>query len=228
MTFSLRNLKTPAFAPSILTADFGRLADEIQAAEAAGVDLIHLDVMDGSFVPNISFGPLVVQAVRTLTKLPLDVHLMIEEPERYIEAFADAGADVISIHAEATRHTHRVIEMIASANCQAGIAINPGTPVSAIRELIPLVDLILVMTVNPGFGGQEFLLETQNKILTARQAIDEFDYNALVEVDGGINAESISYAYDTGADIFVCGSSLFNDDQPIDVALQELRTAIGL
>jgi ribulose-phosphate 3-epimerase len=227
MTLSLRNLQAPAFAPSILTADFGQLANEIQAAEAAGVDLIHLDVMDGSFVPNLSFGPLVVEAVRKVTKLPLDVHLMIEQPERYIDAFASAGADVITIHVEATRHTHRAIEMIGSSGCNAGIALNPGTPVSAVSELIALVDLVLVMTVNPGFGGQAFLNEMQSKISSARQKIDSFDSEALLEVDGGIKAETIADAFRAGAEVFVCGSSLFNDEVPIEEALKRLRAAIG-
>lgn len=227
MAFSLQSLASPAIAPSILTADLGRLNHEIESAEQAGVDLIHLDVMDGNFVPNISFGPLVVNAVRQSTSLPLDVHLMIEQPERYIGEFAEAGADVITIHSEATLHTHRAIQQIRSHGCQAGIAINPGTPVSAIHELIPLVDLVLVMTVNPGFGGQAFLPEMLKKIVMARYAIDAKDTDVRIEVDGGINADTISDARESGADMFVCGSSLFNPEHPISESLQLLRNAIA-
>jgi ribulose-phosphate 3-epimerase len=173
MSETVLNLKRPAIAPSILTADFGRLAEQIEAAQSAGVDAIHLDVMDGHFVPNISFGPGVVASIRKETRLLLDAHLMIEYPERYVEAFVDAGADIITIHSEATPHPHRVIQQIKQQEAGAGIAINPATSLSAIEELIEIVDLVLVMSVNPGFGGQTLIPSTLHKIERLRVFLND-------------------------------------------------------
>lgn len=228
MKHSVTSLHVPAIAPSILTADFGRLQAQIEEAEAAGVDLIHLDVMDGNFVPNISFGPLAISAVNDVTTLPLDVHLMIDRPERYIDAFADAGADIISIHAEATPHPHRVIQQIRSREIDAGIAINPATPLDAVEELLPEVDLVLLMTVNPGFGGQSFIPNMLDKISRLRSMLSaRNDSNVRIEVDGGITRETIGTARDAGADLFVCGSSVYNQREPVRASVAALRDALG-
>jgi ribulose-phosphate 3-epimerase len=227
MGFSIRDVQIPAIAPSILTADFGALRNDIEAAEQAGVDMIHLDVMDGHFVPNISFGPLVVEAVRECTDLPLDIHLMISEPERYIDAFVGAGADIVTIHAEATPHVHRAVQQIRNNGSHAGVAINPGTSLTAIEELIDLVDLVLVMTVNPGFGGQAFLPEMVGKIERLRRMIDSRGSKARIEVDGGIKPDTIVAARDAGAELFVCGSSVFNRDQSVAEAMKQLTDALG-
>lgn len=227
MGLSELNLNTPALAPSILTADFGALRDQIREAEYSGVDAIHLDVMDGHFVPNISFGPLVVSAVRSITELPLDVHLMIERPERYIDAFADAGADIITVHVEATAHIHRALQQIHAAGKHAGVAINPGTTLASIEELIPVVDMILVMSVNPGFGGQTFIPETLGKLRRLRSMIEQReDSRILIEVDGGIKAGNILEAHQAGAEVFVCGSSVFNEHESVNASVSRLRGAL--
>lgn len=228
MDRSLASIRTPAIAPSILTADFGRLRAQIQEAEAAGVELIHLDVMDGTFVPNISFGPVIVSAVREMTTLPLDVHLMIEQPERYIDEFANAGADVISVHIEATPHAHRAIQQILTRGVDAGIAINPGTSLSTVEELLADVNLVLLMSVNPGFGGQSFIAESVGKIRRLREMLSVHETSrARIEVDGGISKSTISSARDAGAEIFVCGSSVYCDEEPVSTAVAALRGALG-
>jgi ribulose-phosphate 3-epimerase len=228
MTTLAEKVKLPAIAPSILTADFGRLREQIQEAEEAGVDLIHLDVMDGHFVPNISFGPLIVSAIRSATSLPLDVHLMIEKPERYLDAFVDAGADMVSLHIEATPHAHRAIQQIRNRDVAAGIALNPATPLGEIEELLPIVDLVLLMSVNPGYGGQSFIPESVDKIARLKALLDRLDCDPpAIEVDGGIKPETIRRAYDAGAGVFVCGSSVFNDSEPVAAAVSKLRSYLA-
>ncbi|MEN2985088.1 MAG: ribulose-phosphate 3-epimerase [Thermodesulfovibrionaceae bacterium] len=197
-------------APSILSADFGRLAEEIIEAEQAGVDMIHIDVMDGHFVPNITVGPLVVEAVRKVTKLPLDVHLMIINPEKYIQDFINAGADIITVHLEACIHLNRVVGQIKEKNIKAGVSLNPATPLSFIDEIIHEIDLLLIMTVNPGFGGQQFISSCLDKIKRAKSMILSRGFNALVEVDGGVKLENSIEIVKAGADILVIGSAFFS------------------
>jgi len=213
-------------APSILSADFANLGDEIAAVEDAGADWIHVDVMDGRFVPNITIGPLVVKAVRAATELPVDVHLMIESPERYIEAFAQAGANTISVHSEACPHLHRTIDQIRESGARAAVAINPATPASAVAEVLDLVDQVLVMTVNPGFGGQKFIETTLPKIVTLRGWIDERGLAVALEVDGGIGPETIGRAAKAGADVFVAGNAVFGAANYAD-AIGGLKRAAG-
>lgn len=196
-------------AASILSADFGRLSEEVRAAELAGADWIHVDVMDGHFVPNITIGPGVVRAIRKTTSLPLDVHLMIENPETYIEAFADAGADWISIHAEAAVHLHRVIQRIKELGVKASVALNPATPLDHVKYLLLDLDMILVMTVNPGFGGQKFIRSMLAKVRDCRMLIDQSRAGVLLEVDGGVHTDTIGNLAEAGADIFVSGSAIF-------------------
>lgn len=201
-------------APSILSADFANLARDIQLVEKLGADYIHVDVMDGQFVPNITLGPNVVSAIRPTTKLPLDVHLMIQQPEKYIEAFAEAGADIITVHQEATPHIHRAMQMIKNADVKAGVVINPGTPLSAIEEVLPLADLVLIMTVNPGFGGQSFIESQLGKIAQLKEWKDEKGYTYEIEVDGGIVPETAQKCKDAGAEVFVAGSYIYNSEDP--------------
>lgn len=196
-------------APSLLSADFARLGPEVAEAEACGGDWIHVDVMDGHFVPNITLGPPIVKAVSLHTKLPLDVHLMIESPERYIPDFAAAGASVITVHAEACIHLHRVVHQIKELGLKAGVAINPGTPASAVREVLEDVDMILVMTVNPGFGGQAFIPSTLRKIAQIRQWANEVHPDLLIEVDGGIAEATAPLVVEAGADVLVAGNAVF-------------------
>jgi ribulose-phosphate 3-epimerase len=199
-------------APSILSADFSRLGEEIVAIDAAGADYIHVDVMDGHFVPNITIGPLVVDAVRKVTKKPLDVHLMIENPDLYIPAFAAAGADIIVVHQEAVPHMHRTIQLIKSLGKKAGVSINPGTPVNSLEAILDELDLVLVMTVNPGFGGQSFIDSCLPKIEALRKMIESRRLTVELEVDGGIKADNIGRVAAAGADVFVAGSAVFNAD----------------
>jgi ribulose-phosphate 3-epimerase len=199
-------------APSILSADFTRLAEELRAVEDAGADMIHVDVMDGHFVPNITIGPFIVEAVKRATSLPLDVHLMITNPEKYIKDFAEAGSDIITIHAEATKDLKQTLGDIKKLGKKAGVSINPGTPVSAIKDVIEEADLILVMSVNPGFGGQSFIEDALDKIKNIRAILDEANSEAILEVDGGIKISNIKNAGEAGAELFVAGSAVFGSD----------------
>ena len=201
-------------APSILSADFSRLSDEIAMCVEGGADMIHLDVMDGRFVPNITFGEKMIDAVRKLTSLPLDVHMMVEEPEKYFESFAGAGANGLTIHVEAAPHLQRQLARIRELGCTAGAAVNPGTPLSAVREVIVDLDLLLVMTVNPGFGGQEFIAASPEKVARAREMLSEGRSRAALEVDGGIARDTIASVWRAGADTFVAGYAIFSADDP--------------
>jgi ribulose-phosphate 3-epimerase len=214
------------FAPSILASDFTKLGQEVIDAQAAGADWIHIDVMDGRFVPNITMGPLVVEAVQRVATIPLDVHLMIVEPEKYIQTFADAGADSISVHIEACPHLHRVLGQIRDAGCRAGVAINPHTPPQAIAEVLDMLDLINVMTVNPGFGGQKFIQRMTDKITTLRTMADNENLDIDIEVDGGINAQTIGTAMQAGANVMIVGSSIFRHPQGIQAGFDDLRNTL--
>jgi len=196
-------------APSILSADFSRLGEEVKAVERVGADWIHVDVMDGHFVPNITIGPLVVEAVKRVTELPLDVHLMIENPDQYLEDFARAGSTLITVQVEACVHVHRTIQAIKALDVKAGVALNPATPLSTIEWILEDVDLVLIMSVNPGFGGQKFIPQALQKIRDLKAMIRAKNLNVLIEVDGGINQETIQSAADAGADVFVAGSAIF-------------------
>ena len=213
-------------SPSILSADFTRLADQVREAEEAGVDYIHVDVMDGHFVPNITIGPLVVKALRPITKLPLDVHLMIENPEFYIEDFSKAGADIITVHQEATPHLHRTIQKIHDLGIKAGVSINPSTSVRTLDEIICDVDLILVMSVNPGFGGQSYIHSCTNKIRKVREMLDDRGVSADLEVDGGVNVDTVNEVISAGANAFVAGSAIFNDKNSVAENVSALRAKI--
>ena len=212
-------------APSILSADFARLGDQVKEADAAGADYIHVDVMDGHFVPNITIGPVVVRAIRPVTQLPFDVHLMIESPEDYIEDFAKAGADIITVQQEACIHLHRVVEQIKGSNKKAGVAINPATSLATLEEILPYIDLVLVMTVNPGFGGQSFIETMIPKIAAMRQMIDARGLDIELEVDGGINPETAPRVVSAGARVLVAGSAIFGGPAGVKPALQELRAS---
>ncbi|MDQ0270283.1 ribulose-phosphate 3-epimerase [Cytobacillus purgationiresistens] len=197
-------------APSILSADFSRLGEEIKDVERGGADYIHVDVMDGHFVPNITIGPLIVDAIRPVTNLPLDVHLMIENPDNYIEAFAKAGADYITVHVEACRHLHRTIQHIKSYGVKAGVVLNPATPVDSILHVIGDVDMVLLMTVNPGFGGQKFIHNVLPKIADVKKMIDDRNLDVEIEVDGGVNEDTAKLCIEAGADVLVAGSAVYN------------------
>ena len=213
-------------SPSILSADFTRLADQVREAEEAEVDYIHVDVMDGHFVPNITIGPLVVKALRPITKLPLDVHLMIENPDFYIEDFSKAGADIITVHQEATPHLHRTIQQIHDLGIKAGVSINPSTSVRTLDEIICDVDLILVMSVNPGFGGQSYIHSCTNKIRKVREMLDDRGVSADLEVDGGVNVDTVNEVISAGANAFVAGSAIFNDKNSVAENVSALRAKI--
>lgn len=197
-------------APSILSADFTRLGEELNAIEQAGADQVHIDVMDGQFVPNITYGPVIVDACKRVTDLDLDVHLMIEKPDHLIPEFAKSGAGLISIHAEACTHLHRSIQLIKRFNVKAGVALNPATPLSAIKWVVDQLDFILIMSVNPGFGGQKFIPSCLNKIKALSQLLDECNADAVIQVDGGINDQTITQVSESGARSFVAGSAIFN------------------
>ncbi len=202
-------------APSILSADFSILGEEIKKIERSNSDMVHIDVMDGHFVPNITIGPLVVSAIRPITRLPLDVHLMIENPEKYINAFREAGADIITVHAEAVTHLDRAISQIHESGAKAGVAINPSTHESVLEYVIDKIDMVLVMTVNPGFGGQSFIEGMTKKIASIRKTIESRNLNVDIQVDGGINEKTISKVYNAGANIMVTGSAFFNSTDPV-------------
>ena len=213
-------------APSILSADFSRLGQQVAEATQGGADYIHVDIMDGHFVPNLTIGPLVVQAIRPCTDLPLDVHMMVTEPERFVVQFADAGADIITVHAEACAHLRRVVQQIKDAGSKAGVAISPATPVSAVEEVLPELDQVLVMTVNPGFGGQAFIDATVDKIGRMRALLHQRGLSADLEVDGGINAETAKVAVQSGATVLVAGSAVYRDDVSVADALARIRCSI--
>jgi ribulose-phosphate 3-epimerase len=212
-------------APSILSADFGYLADQVQQAEAAGADYVHVDVMDGCFVPNLTLGPLIVEAVRRATRLPIDVHLMIDAPERYLADFAAAGGDVLTIHAEACTHVQATLARARELGARAGLALCPATPLTIVEEVVDDLDLLLVMTVNPGFGGQKLIPATIGKTRRARALLDQLGADAELEVDGGVNLETVGSVVAAGADVLVAGSAVFNAHASIATNLQALRTA---
>lgn len=211
-------------APSILSADFAALGSAIAAAEKGGADLIHVDVMDGHFVPNITIGPPVVESIRRVAKVPLDVHLMITDPDRYIEAFADAGAAMMSVHVEVLRHLHRTIHAIKALGVKAGVVLNPATPVVAIEEIAGDVDYVLVMSVNPGFGGQTFIPRSESKLEAVRALLDSRRSQALIEIDGGIDLENVARVVAAGARMIVAGSAIFHTPDP-ERATRELKAA---
>ncbi|MFW0859906.1 MAG: ribulose-phosphate 3-epimerase [Dehalococcoidia bacterium] len=213
-------------APSILSADFARLGEQVVEVTRAGADYIHVDVMDGQFVPRISIGDGVVKAIRPRTALPLDVHLMVNSPERQIESFAQAGADIITVHVEACTHLHRAVTQIKGLNVRAGVALNPATPLETIREILPFVDLVLVMTVNPGFGGQTFIPQMLDKIARLRQLLDERELKAELEVDGGINAELAPKVVHAGARVLVAGAAVFNNKESISRSIERIREGL--
>ncbi|MBT2725964.1 ribulose-phosphate 3-epimerase [Bacillus sp. ISL-75] len=199
-------------APSILSADFSKLGEEIIAVEKGGADYIHVDVMDGHFVPNITIGPLIVEAIRPITKLPLDVHLMIENPDQYIEAFAKAGADFITVHVEACRHLHRTVQNIKSFGIKAGVVLNPATPVESIQHIIGEIDMVLLMSVNPGFGGQKFIPEVLPKIRKVKEMAEQKGLDIEIEIDGGVNSETAKLCMEAGANVLVAGSAIYNEE----------------
>jgi ribulose-phosphate 3-epimerase len=205
---------TVRIAPSILSADFARLADEIAMCVAGGADMIHIDVMDGRFVPNLTFGAKVIGTVRRLTDLPLDVHLMVVEPESYFEAFADAGASIITIHVETSPHLNRQLHRIRELGCLAGAVMNPATPLDTVGEVVGDLDLLLVMSVNPGFGGQAFIPSSVDKVTRARRMLDDSRSGAMLEVDGGVGRETIASLFRAGADTFVAGNAIFSAEDP--------------
>ena len=201
-------------APSILSADFAKLADAVKLVESAGADIVHLDVMDGHFVPNITIGPKMVRDIRKVTKLPLDVHLMITEPDKYIADFAEAGADLMSVHYEAAVHLDRLIHQIKDHGCKAGVVINPATVIEVLDEVLNISDYILLMSVNPGFGGQKFIESSTAKAGKLKDKITKIDSNAFIEMDGGIGLDNMKTLKDAGVDVFVCGHSIFGSKDP--------------
>jgi len=214
-------------APSILSADYARLGEQVEEAARAGADWIHVDVMDGHFVPNLTIGPGVVRAIRPYTTLPLDVHLMIESPERHLESFAEAGADIITVHVEVCPHLYRVVQHIKDLGKKVGVALNPGTSLQTVEEVLPLLDLVLIMTVNPGFGGQVFIEGMLDKIARLRHKLDENDLPTELEVDGGINPTNISRVIQAGARVLVAGSAVFQAREGIPQAIANLKEKFG-
>jgi ribulose-phosphate 3-epimerase len=219
-------VSAPKIAPSILSADFTRLGEQIREAEEGGADWIHVDVMDGQFVPNITIGPLVAAAARRATKLPIDVHLMIDRPERYVDAFVDAGADYVTVHVEATPHLHRTVQQIRARGAKPGVTLNPGTPVESLTEILPYVDLVLVMSVNPGFGGQSYIPTSTAKIARIRRMLDERGLGHVeLEVDGGVAPGTVAEVAGAGASVVVAGSAVYNDAASVAENLRRLRQA---
>jgi ribulose-phosphate 3-epimerase len=213
-------------APSILSADFSRLGEEIKAVEKAGADLIHVDVMDGHYVPNITIGPGVVSSLRKTTSLPFDVHLMIEDPDRYIDVFVEAGSNIITVHAEAVIHLHRTVQIIKQKGVKAGVSLNPSTPLACVEEILPDIDLLLIMTVNPGFGGQKFISGMLPKIRKARELAQARGLKMAIEVDGGVTAENIGTLAEAGADTFVAGAAIFGSPSYSDT-IARMKAILG-
>jgi ribulose-phosphate 3-epimerase len=218
---------TVKIAASILSADFARLGHQVEEAEAGGADWIHVDVMDGHFVPNITVGPPVVRSLRAATSLPLDVHLMITEPDRYLTEFVHAGANRLTVHVETCDHLHRTIQVIRELGAKPGVTLNPGTPLSSLQEILPDVDLVLVMSVNPGFGGQSYIPSSTGKIARLRSMLDEIGSSAEVEVDGGIHADTVRTVVEAGATVLVAGSAVFNDQATVAENIQLLKEHCG-
>jgi ribulose-phosphate 3-epimerase len=214
-------------APSILSADFTCLADQIAACESSGADWIHVDVMDGHFVPNLTMGPLIVEACRRATKLPLDVHLMIEKPEQYLESFAKAGASGLTVHVETCPHIHRTLDYIKSLGCRAGVTLNPGTSILAVESVLHLADLVLILSVNPGFGGQAFLVEAISKVTEIRRRLNAMGSSADLEVDGGLAANTLPLVQNAGANVFVAGNAVFKHPKGIKEGIKALRESIS-
>ncbi len=221
-------MKQRKIAPSILSANFARLGEDVKMVEAAGADLIHVDVMDGHFVPNITIGPLIVKALRPVTQLPLDVHLMIENPDRYVDAFVSAGADYLTVHVEACRHLHRTLQAIKETGIKAGVSLNPHTPVDAVSEVLDELDLILIMSVNPGFGGQKFIPNSLDKLRKTQQLLHRHGATHIeVEVDGGVKLNNIKEIAEAGAEILVSGSGIFKTDDPSGT-IQEMKKVLAV
>ena len=214
-------------APSILSCDFGRLAEEIQAVEAGGADWIHVDVMDGHFVPNITIGPIITEGARRATDLPLDVHLMIENPDRYLEAFASAGADILTVHQEACPHLHRTLGKIRELGMRAGVAVNPATPLEAVREVLVDIDLLVIMSVNPGFGGQSYIPGTSDKLRRARAMLVDAGSSAELEVDGGVDSSNAAAIAAAGASVLVAGSAVYGYEGGAAAGVRAIREAVG-
>jgi len=217
----------PLIAPSILSADFARLGEGVRTVDEAGADWIHVDVMDGHFVPNITLGPAITAAVDGVTELPLDVHLMIENPDRYIADFVEAGADILTVHHEACPHLHRTLQAIRAAGVGAGVAVNPATPVSVLRDVAEELDLLLIMSVNPGFGGQSFIPNSIRKVREARELLDSVGSSARLEVDGGVDSGNARALVDAGADVLVAGSAVFRHPDGAPAGVHAIRAAIG-